>query len=89
MLDAIIRTFRPDDTKQLPGILLNYINQHFFTRRERGRFLTANLYHYSPKKRTLLYASAGHPPGFIKRGDEIIRLGEGGICRGGRPSRPW
>ncbi len=89
MLDAILRTFKPDDSFAGPSSVLNYINQHFFTRRERGRFVTAVIMNYLPERRTVRYACAGHPHAYIKRGKEVIRLGEGGIPVGIVPDYLW
>lgn len=89
MMDAILRTFKPDDTFNGPGSVLTYINQHFFTRRERGRFVTACIFNYHPETRMLGYACAGHPHAYIKRGDQIIRLDEGSIPVGVVPDFSW
>jgi len=89
MMDAILRTFKPDDTFNGPGSVLTYINQHFFTRRERGRFVTACIFNYQPETRMLGYACAGHPHAYIKRGDQIIRLDEGSIPVGVVPDFSW
>jgi sigma-B regulation protein RsbU (phosphoserine phosphatase) len=79
MLDAILRTFKPTELETAPAQVLNYINQHFFTRKERSSFLTANIIRYCPKTRMIAYANAGHPHAYIKRGQELIPLKEGGI----------
>lgn len=74
MLDAILRTFVPDPNIDEPAAVLNYVNKHFFTRKSRGKFITAIVFGYEPKKKLLRYASAGHPYGYIKRGQQLIRL---------------
>jgi serine phosphatase RsbU (regulator of sigma subunit) len=79
MLDAILRTFVPKDKSEGPSEVLNYINRHFFTRKERSRFLTAHIFRFLGEEQTLTYANAGHPPAYIKRGNDVITLGEGGI----------
>ncbi len=89
MLDAILRTYKPAEPVEGPGSVLSYINQHFFTRRERGRFVTAFLFNYLPESRTLRYACAGHPHGYIKRGREVIRLDQGSIPVGIMPDFEW
>ena len=73
MVDAILRTF-PGNKDTTPADATNYLNRHFFTRRDRGKFVTAMLFIYQSDSRLLRYVSAGHPNGYIKRGDEIIVL---------------
>ncbi len=73
MLDAILRTF-PGSSDGSPADVTEYVNKHFFTRRDRGKFITAKFFLYSDDTKLLTYVSAGHPLGFIKRGDEIIVL---------------
>ncbi|MFT4940671.1 MAG: sigma-B regulation protein RsbU (phosphoserine phosphatase) [Paraglaciecola sp.] len=79
MLDAILRTFKRADDTVKPSQVLDYVNKYFFTRRERSSFLTANIFHYTPKNRLIRYASAGHPHAYLKRGQTLIKLAEGGI----------
>ena len=73
MLDAILRTYSGQNGST-PADLANYINKHFFTRRDRGKFITAKLFTYSSDTKLLTYVSAGHPSGYIKRGSEVIVL---------------
>jgi len=73
MVDAILRTF-PGSDGSTPADAINYLNKHFFTRRDRGKFVTAMLFSYLSDTRALKYVSAGHPNGYIKRGSEIIQL---------------
>jgi serine phosphatase RsbU (regulator of sigma subunit) len=89
MMDAIIRTYRPDEELESPSAILNYINKHFFTRKERSSFITAVACHYCPISRRLLYANAGHPNAYIKRGNEIISLEGGGIPIGVMRDYEW
>ena len=71
MVDAIFRTFRGNESTT-PADAANYLNENFFTRRDRGKFVTAKLFSY--QSRRLRYVSAGHPTGYIKRGDVIFAL---------------
>ncbi|MFD2166441.1 PP2C family protein-serine/threonine phosphatase [Thalassotalea euphylliae] len=89
MVDAILRTYRPADPTHGPSEVLNYINTHFFTRKERGRFITINIFRYFAESETLLYANAGHPPAYIVRGDELIVLDNGGIPLGVMREATW
>lgn len=73
MVDAILRTF-PGNKDTTPADAANYLNKHFFTRRDRGKFVTAMLFLYHSDLQLLRYVSAGHPNGYIKRGSEIIVL---------------
>jgi len=75
MLDAILRTYRPEnEEEEPPAAVLDYVNTHFFTRKNRGKFITVIAFTYDPELRRLRYACAGHPHGYIKRGKELIRL---------------
>lgn len=89
MLDAILRTFKPVDPGEGPGQVFDYINQHFFTRKERGSFLTASIIRYSPEKRLIAYANAGHPHAYLKRGEVLVPLNEGGIPIGVLRENQW
>ena len=73
MLDAILRTYAGQDG-QSPAGVAGYVNKHFFTRLDRGKFITAKIFSYSNETKLLTYISAGHPSGYIKRGSEIIAL---------------
>jgi len=73
MLDAILRTY-PGSKDGTPAAAASYVNKHFFTRRDRGKFITAKLFLYNSETSLLTYVSAGHPSGFIKRGKELIIL---------------
>jgi sigma-B regulation protein RsbU (phosphoserine phosphatase) len=74
MLDAILRTYVPEPGEDDPAAVLDYINTHFFTRRSRGKFITAIIFNYDHNKKCLRYACAGHPYGYIKRGQQLLRL---------------
>jgi serine phosphatase RsbU (regulator of sigma subunit) len=89
MLDAILRTFKPSEESEGPSEVLNYINQHFFTRKERGRFLTAIIFRYLADERMLSFANAGHPHAYIKRGDTLVSLKNGGIPIGVLRDYTW
>jgi len=73
MVDAILRTF-PGNDNSSPADAANYLNKHFFTRRDRGKFVTAMLFTYQEDTRLLKYVSAGHPNAYIKRKNEVIIL---------------
>jgi sigma-B regulation protein RsbU (phosphoserine phosphatase) len=75
MLDAILRTYkRQNEEEEPPAAVLDYVNTHFFTRKNRGKFITVIAFTYDPQLRRLRYACAGHPHGYIKRGKTLIRL---------------
>lgn len=76
MFDAILRTYKPDPEEAAPAKVMEYVNTHFFTRKNRGKFVTAIAMAYDPETKILEYACAGHPMGYIKRGDTLIRLDE-------------
>jgi sigma-B regulation protein RsbU (phosphoserine phosphatase) len=73
--DAILRTYRGDGGPP-PAAAMTYVNKYFFSRRNRGHFLTAFAILYRPDTRKLSYLSAGHPPLLLKRGDSALWLGE-------------
>ncbi|NQZ21903.1 MAG: serine/threonine-protein phosphatase [Colwellia sp.] len=77
MFDAILRTYKPEGNTGQPAQVIEYVNTHFFTRKNRGKFVTAIAMSYDPEIKTLCYACAGHPYGYIKRGDTLIRLDQG------------
>jgi len=89
MVDAIFRTFRGNESTT-PADAANYLNENFFTRRDRGKFVTAKLFSYHSEGRCLRYVSAGHPTGYIKRGESIFALdGSKGIPIGVLPDYQW
>jgi len=73
MLDAILRTF-PGHDNSTPAEAASYLNKNFFTRRDRGKFVTAMMFSYRSDTGILRYVSAGHPNGYVKRGAEVIVL---------------
>ncbi len=77
MFDAILRTYQPAGNSGNPAQVIEYVNTHFFTRKNRGKFVTAIAMSYDPDTKTLCYACAGHPYGYIKRGNTLIRLDQG------------
>ncbi|WP_417355004.1 PP2C family protein-serine/threonine phosphatase [Gallaecimonas pentaromativorans] len=89
MVDAILRTYKPTEAETAPSEVLNYINRHFFTRKERGSLLTANLIRYRPEKKAIFYANAGHPHAYLRRGDRLITLDQGGIPIGVLRDYEW
>jgi len=74
-LDAILRTYKGGDGPP-PAAAVTYINRYFFSRRNRGRFLTLVAMVYRPDTRVLSYLSAGHPPFILRRGNQVQSLGE-------------
>jgi sigma-B regulation protein RsbU (phosphoserine phosphatase) len=87
--DAILRTYRGDEPPGGPAGALTYANRYYFSRRSRQRYMTVFAALYTPADGTLDYVSAGHPPALLRRGSEVIRLGEDGdiplgITRGHR-----
>ncbi|HZX89417.1 MAG TPA: SpoIIE family protein phosphatase, partial [Rudaea sp.] len=64
--DAIMRTYRGDEPAQ-PAGALSYANRYFFSRRNRGHFMTVFAALFRPDTRTLSYLSAGHPPMLLRR----------------------
>lgn len=73
--DAILRTYKGGDGPP-PAAAMTYVNKYFFSRRNRGHFLTAFAVLYRPDTRKLSYLSAGHPPLLHKRGGAVQWLGE-------------
>jgi phosphoserine phosphatase RsbU/P len=74
-LDAILRTYKGGDGPP-PAAAITYVNRYFFSRRNRGHFLTLVAMTYRPDTRVLSYLSAGHPPLVHRRGDQVQLLGE-------------
>jgi sigma-B regulation protein RsbU (phosphoserine phosphatase) len=74
--DAIMRTYKTNGVPP-PAGAISYANRYFFSRRNRGHFMTVFALLYRPDTRILTYLSAGHPPMLRRRGSEIIMLGEG------------
>jgi sigma-B regulation protein RsbU (phosphoserine phosphatase) len=74
--DAIMRTYKGGDGPP-PAAAINYANRHFFSRRNRGHFMTVFAALYRPDTRILSWLSAGHPPLLLRRGSEVRALGEG------------
>jgi sigma-B regulation protein RsbU (phosphoserine phosphatase) len=74
--DAIMRTYKGGDGPP-PAAAISYANRYFFSRRNRGHFMTLFALIYRPDTRTLDYLSAGHPPLLHRRGAAIQLLGEG------------
>ncbi len=75
--DAILRTWKGGEPPG-PAAPLSYANRHFFSRRSRGRYLTAFALFHDPGRRELIYVCAGHPPALLRRGDQVLVLGDGG-----------
>lgn len=89
MVDAILRTFKGSD-ETTPADAANYLNKNFFTRRDRGKFVTATLFSCRSDTLLLKYVSAGHPNGYVKRGEQVIELNESqGIPIGVLPDYQW
>jgi sigma-B regulation protein RsbU (phosphoserine phosphatase) len=76
--DAILRTYRGDESPGGPAGAITYANRYFFSRRPRRHFMTVFAALSRPEARVLDYVSAGHPPVLLRRGASITRLGEDG-----------
>lgn len=87
MIDAILRTYDPIEPS--PADVLSYINRHFFTRKGRGTFCTAAVFHYSEAEQQITYANAGHPHAYIKSPNGLTALSEGGIPIGVLREQSW
>ncbi|TLY49784.1 MAG: hypothetical protein E6K53_12620 [Gammaproteobacteria bacterium] len=74
--DAILRTYRGGDGEP-PAAAVSYTNRYFFSRRNRGHFMTLFAMYYRPDLRALSFLSAGHPPLLHRRGNNVTVLGEG------------
>jgi len=75
MVDAILRTFKGDD-HSTPADAAEYLNKNFFTRKDRGKFVTATLFSCRSDTNLLKYVSAGHPNGYVKRGNKVVELNQ-------------
>ncbi|MEH6453038.1 MAG: PP2C family protein-serine/threonine phosphatase [Psychromonas sp.] len=89
MMDAILRTFEPKSIITSTSEVLNYINQHFFTKKPRGSFVTASAFHYSFKDKELIYANAGHPHAYLKKANRLVALDQGSIPIGVLREQSW
>jgi phosphoserine phosphatase RsbU/P len=74
--DAILRTYQGSDGTS-PAAAMTYVNRYFFSRRNRGHFMTVFALLYRPDLHVMSYLSAGHPPMLLRRGDTMTLLGEG------------
>lgn len=74
--DAIMRTYRGGGPPP-PAGAISYANRYFFSRRNRGHFMTVFAAIYRPDTRVLSYLSAGHPPMLLRRRGQVVNLGEG------------
>jgi len=89
MLDAILRTYKGHDDST-PAEAASYLNKNFFTRRDRGKFVTAMMFSYRSDTSLLRYVSAGHPNGYVKRNSEVIVLDQSkGIPIGIKQDYQW
>lgn len=76
--DAILRTYRGDEAPGGPAGALTYANRYYFSRRPRPHFMTVFAARHRPEAGELDYVSAGHPPALLRRGTQVIALGEDG-----------
>lgn len=77
MLNAILHTFGAEHVADGPSSLvdvLNCGNSQMVARCIEQSFVTAFLCTWNPKKRTLSYARAGHPPALLRRAGRTIPL---------------
>ncbi len=74
-----------------PGQVFSYVNRHLLAVAPEGMFATAFYGVYDPVRRRLRYASAGHPPGLVRRGGYHIRELDrpGGLPLGILPEETW
>jgi phosphoserine phosphatase RsbU/P len=88
VLAAILNTllYAYPRSGQGPGALFEFANQHLFSKRIDGTFVTAFFAALNPKDHTLVYARAGHNPPLIKNagaGGSVIRVDDvGGLPLG-------
>src|SRR5262249_35866909 len=75
--DAILRTYKADGPPGGPAGVMTYVNRYFFSRRNRGHFMSAFAVSYRPDTLTLMYLSAGHPPLLHRCGTTVELIGEG------------
>lgn len=76
--DAILRTYRGDEAPGGPAGALTYANRYYFSRRPRPHFMTVFAARHRPGAGELDFVSAGHPPALLRRGGQVIALGEDG-----------
>jgi sigma-B regulation protein RsbU (phosphoserine phosphatase) len=62
-----------------PGSLNGRLNEHLFETSSQARYATMFLGFLDIPTRTLKYSNAGHLPPLLLRGDEVIKLTEGGM----------
>jgi sigma-B regulation protein RsbU (phosphoserine phosphatase) len=65
----------------VPELLRNY-SDYLVRQSADGVFSTLFYGRYDPAGRTLAYSNAGHPPPFLFRGGELVRLTKGGLVSG-------
>jgi sigma-B regulation protein RsbU (phosphoserine phosphatase) len=71
--DAILRTYRGGEGEG-PAGALTYANRHFFSRKTRPHFMTAQGFLVLPNSGQAYLCNAGHLPPLRRRGDRIERL---------------
>lgn len=76
LVHALGNAVQGDKAPPLPGEALALVNKPLATRylANTGKFVTAFVGLYDTVARVLTYASAGHPPPRLVRGDEVRRL---------------
>lgn len=60
---------------------------HHFTQGK--KYATVVLAEWSPRRRTLTYVNAGHPPVLVRRGEGVLQLGSTGAPLGLMPGLPF
>jgi sigma-B regulation protein RsbU (phosphoserine phosphatase) len=73
-----------------PGVVLAHLNRHLLAAAPEGMFATVFYGIYDPPGRRLVYASAGHPPARLRRGDSVQAVdGPGGLPLGIAEGNGW
>ncbi len=66
MIQAILHTY-PQNAEACPSCILAYLNEHLSRKRIENSFVTAVCALFSPDRRTLRYANAGHNRPILRR----------------------
>lgn len=80
-LRSVIRSLATT-TSDLSTIVMKANDLFWLDARNTGMFVTLWMGIYDPAKRTLIYCTQGHPPGLLRRCNQIEELWTGGIALG-------